>query len=336
VDNPCLRPYIWGYFADLRTTVHKSVTNWTGLRITRPARPGSLQGATKAMIAVVAVLLGCSAPKQDPGSEPFRPPTRVVCLTPSATETVAAVAGPSVIVGIDYYSDFPPELTDRPRVGEFLSPNLEAILALRPDLVVLDRVQTQALSGLRAAGIATLDLRMERVADVKRALLRTGAAFGQPQRAQQLVSQLERDLAEVATIGQRAPRPPRVLFVVDRELGGLRSITAAGPHTYLSELVTLAGGTNVLADSPVPFPRISAEEILHERPDVILDAVHTDTIQRAASDWNVLATVPAVQTGRIYVLGEAMHAHPGPRLAATLRTIADLIHRPGRPPPRAP
>jgi iron complex transport system substrate-binding protein len=256
-------------------------------------------------------------------------PGRVVCLTPSSTETVAAVAGTAAIVGVDDYSTYPPQVASRPKVGDFLRPDAEAILRLEPDLVVLDAVQTEIAATLRTAGIRTLPLRMERVGDVRAGLAAIGEALGQQQRAAEVVAAIDRELEAVRQAAETAragAARPRVLFVVDRELGGLGSMVAAGPDTYLAELIDLAGGENALADSPVPFPRLSAESVLVRAPDVILDAVHTEDAARATEDWKVLSSVPAVRDGRVHVLADTVHMHPGPRLGESLRGIARLIH----------
>jgi iron complex transport system substrate-binding protein len=273
-------------------------------------------------------MLGCRSPSE-PANQTPRAGPRVVTLTPSATEIVAAVAGPDVLVGVDRFSDYPPAVTALPRTGDFVNPTLEAILRLRPDLVVLDRVQSKVDEGLHAAGVTTLVLPMTTVDDVRAGIAAVGNALGRAAEAEAVLAALEGELAAVARAAARAraDRPAvRALFIVDRELGGLGNMVAVGPGAYLDELLQLAGGANVLADSPVQFPRISVEEVLRRAPDVILDAVHTESTTQAASDWNVLAAVPAVQRRRVHILGDAMHTHPGPRLGHTVRIIADALY----------
>jgi len=278
----------------------------------------------------LAMLLGCRSPNDRAHREGDGTVQRVVCLTPSSTEVVAAVAGTGVIVGVDKFSDYPPEVKGLPKVGDFVSPHFEAILQLQPDLVVLDQDQAPLVEqSLHSVGIRTLAIRMETTSDVRDGLAAVGAALGKEAEARRVIDRLDRELAEVRAIAEKArgdgPRR-RVLFVIDRQLGGLGNMVAAGPDTYINEMIELAGGDNVLADSPIRFPRISAETVLTRAPDVILDAVHTNAIKRAASDWDALAGVPAVAEGRVYVLGETMHTHPNPRLGNTLRRIVELLY----------
>jgi iron complex transport system substrate-binding protein len=251
-------------------------------------------------------------------------PARVVALTPSCTEIVAAVGGLDRLVGVDRYSDHPAEVRRLPVVGDFLSPSFETILRLRPDLVVLDQVQSKILAGLEAAGVRALAVPMHTLDDVRAAMTRVGAALGTSEATRRAVERFESSLAAL-----RQQRPggtrPRVLLVVDRQLGGLGSLVAAGPGSYLDELLQLAGGDNALAGLGQRYAQISAETILRARPDVILDAVHTDEPGRARRDWAALGEVPAVAGDRVHILADRIYVSPGPRAAAAVRGIAERI-----------
>ncbi len=239
------------------------------------------------------------------------------------------MAGPQVIVGVDQYSKAELEpVAKLPSVGDFISPSMEAILRLEPDLVVLDADQTRVEDGLEAAGIDTLALRMKMAGDVTEGIRQVGVALRRTAEADEAIARIESDIAAVKKFAaeQRGDGPaPRVLFIIDREMGGLGNLIAAGPDTYIDELIESVGGTNVLHDSPVPYPRISVEEVITRAPDVIIDAVHTEELQRASSDWDILSTVPAVQLGRVHVLGNTMYTHPTPRLGETLRGLAERV-----------
>jgi len=299
-------------------------------RCLRTARGGicALRTPPYLVVAVaIGTLLGCRSPNEQHGD---RKGPRIVCLTPSSTEVVAAVAGVDAIVGVDKYSDYPEPVKQLPKVGDFVSPHFEAILRLQPDLVVMDEDQAPLIEkSLREAHIRTLALRMETASDVTDGLAKVGEALSLQDQAEREIARVEAELAQVRELARKARGggpPRRVLFVVDRELGGLGNMVAAGPDTYINEMIALAGGENVIDDSPVRFPRISAELVLTRAPDVILDAVHTKAVQRAASDWNALSSVPAVANGRVHVLGDTMHTHPSPRLGLTLRRIVELIY----------
>ena len=286
--------------------------------------------------ALLVLALGCSSPPPSPAPAPGAPaPQRVVCLTPSSTELVAALGAVALVVGVDEYSRYPREVHGLPKVGDFVAPNLEAILALHPDIVVADSAQKQIAPRLQQAKITTLFVDMQTIGDVRAALLEVGRALARKPAAEAAILLLDRALSDAAGRASagvaRTGRRPRVLFVVDRQAGGLASVVAAGPGSYLDELLTLAGGDNVLADAPMRYVPITAEVIVARAPEVLLDASHVEDPARARDDWSVLASVPAVATGRVYLLDDAAAVTPGPRLGAVLARLVDLLWGPPAP-----
>ncbi len=275
----------------------------------------------RVVIALIAAatLAGCAR------AEHHQRRKRVVTLTPSSTEIVAAVGGPDLIVGIDKYSVYPAQIRDRPVVGDFLNPSFEAILALRPDLAVVDTVQMKVADGLRAAGIETLVLDMHTIADVRTGIARVGKVLDATARADELISALDRDIAAVARRGRARSSPrPRVLAVVDRRHGGLGAVVAAGPGSYIDELLAVVGARNVMEASTVRYSNITAEQILRGQPDIILDSIHDDS-GRAQRDWAMLATVPAVANQRIHGLADPIYRSPSPRVGHALLGLEAII-----------
>jgi iron complex transport system substrate-binding protein len=276
---------------------------------------------------LMAALVGaCSRRDPAPAHGPVR---RVVTTTPSSTELVAAAGGAGLLVGVDKFSAYPPDVKRLPVVGDFVSPNVEAILQLHPDLVVLDAVQVRTAEALRAGGVRTLVLDMKNIGDVLDGLTQAGRALGAGERAAAERARLEAAIAEARTRGHARAHRPRVLLVVDRELGALRSLVASGPGSYLDELVTLLGGENVLAGSAVMYPKISPETVIESAPEVIIDATHTDDAAAALRDWNALAAVPAVAHGRVHMIGgggeSAYYQAPSPRLDKALAGLEPML-----------
>lgn len=259
---------------------------------------------------------------------------RVVTLTPSLTELVFALGAGDRLVAVSDYCDYPEAVKALPRVGSFLSPAIERILSLQPDLVLLDGVQADAAAMLTQAGTHAVAVPMQDLAQVRAAFTRVGQQLGDRHaQAAELLAKLDAQIAAVSA--RTASQPPRkTLFVVDRQIGSLRGLVVAGPGSYLDELVRLAGGRNVFSDMSPRYAKVATEAIEERQPDVILDAVHTDLAGAAArrADWNELGTVTAVRQGRVHILANRMFVTPGPRLGDALRQIADLLH----PPPGAP
>jgi iron complex transport system substrate-binding protein len=254
---------------------------------------------------------------------------RIVCLTPSSTEVVAALGATDEIVGVDQYSVYPLEVQHLPKVGDYIAPNLEAILALHPDIAVLDAVQSQAQGKLQAAGITTISLKMMTVDDVRIGLRQVGATLGRQAQAEALVARLDADLARLRDEAMKkraaAGHAVRVLVVVDRQPGGLGGIYAAGPHTFLDEVLTLLGAENVLASSPVSYANLAADHVIALAPDVILETTPATDPAKARLDWNVLASVPAVAHQRIYQVADPALQAPGPRLASGIARLLPLL-----------
>lgn len=253
---------------------------------------------------------------------------RVITLTPSLTEIVFALGAGDRIVGVSDYCDFPPAARQRPKVGSFLSPSIERILALHPDLVLLDSVQHDVAAMLEHAGSRVLLVPMQDLGQVQASLVSIGRALGDREQAgEALRAQLEREIAEVRS--QTAGQPPRrVMFVVDRQIGGLRGLVVAGPGSYLDELMRVAGGENIFSDMKARYGKVAVETIEERRPEVILDAVHTEAGQAELlrQDWMVLARVPAVATGQVHVLGSREFVTPGPRIGQVLHELVALLH----------
>lgn len=280
-----------------------------------------------ALTFAMAGLQGCNSPgKPQAGGQP----RRVVCVTPTATEIVAALGALDRIVAVDQFSSYPPAVASLPKVGDFISPNVEAILAAAPDILVGDFAQAAQLTQLRDRGIQVLVPRLQTVQDVRDATRAIGVALGEIPASEAVIATIDRDLAatdaRIAAALAASPTRPRVLLIVDRQLGGLGSMVAAGPDTYFDELLGRARAINVLADSPARYARISIEEVLARRPDVILDAVHTADTVRARVDWDALPTVPAVAQGRVHVLGDTVFVTPGPRIGTAYARLADLLY----------
>lgn len=260
-------------------------------------------------------------------------PRRIVSLAPNATEILFALGLGERVVGVDAFSDFPLEARSRPQLGGLLDPDLEATLRLAPDLVVLVPSEDDVARALASAGVRTLVVPHEDLGDVEEAILAVGRAAGVERRAAQLARGLREELARAAVERTEAERP-RVLFVVARDAGQVASLTAAGGRTYLDELIRLAGGRNVLADSPVRYPQLSAEGVIRLRPDVILEWAPgvRGTGDRPSpedparlDDWRRLPGVPAVEGRRLHVLHDVLWLRPGPRVPEALRRLGPLL-----------
>jgi iron complex transport system substrate-binding protein len=272
-------------------------------------------------LAISIAAFGCAKKRSPQG-----PIERVVTLTPTGTELVAAVGAADMLVGVDRFSDYPASVADLPKVGGFTDPSFEAIVKLRPDLVILDNVQSKVIDGLRSASIRTLVLDMHTVSDIREGLTSVGEALGHSARAAELVAEIDATVDRVSARRTADDVRPRVLLVIDREIGGLGNMVGAATGTYGDELLALLGAENVLADSGVRYPRLSAERILRAKPSVILDAVHNPGTESHLEDWNLLDSVPAVATDRVVALQDPAYFSPRPRVVKALTDLERILY----------
>jgi iron complex transport system substrate-binding protein len=238
------------------------------------------------------------------------PAERIVSLVPSVTETLREIGATDRIVGRTDF-DTSPWAKELPSVGGGLEPNLEAIVALRPDLVVRfagsqDRRTPARLDDL---GIPHVAVRPDRVEDVLEAARLMGLATGRPDAARALVARIQHQLDDVRALVRSLPRK-RVAYV----LGGTPP-WVAGPGTYIHELVTLAGGDNVFSDLDDLYAAVSPEEIRSRDIEIVL-----------VSGAEAFDTSLAPEA-RVEVVDAAIEI-PGPELAQAAHRLAELIHGP--------
>jgi iron complex transport system substrate-binding protein len=250
-----------------------------------------------------------------------------------------AIGAGSRVIGVSSYDHYPPEVALRQKVGALLDPDLERILALRPDLVVVYGSQDDLRRKLQRASVGVFDYRHGGLAHVGETMRALGARVGLTADADRAAAGLERALADIGRRVAGQPRP-RVLIVIDREPGSLRQVLASGGLGFLHDLVTLAGGDNMFADVARESVHASSEAILARAPDVILElrpgasgATGIPSIGAGAgadtTAWRVLGAVPAVRTGRVVALVGDEFLVAGPRVAQAAQGIARVLH-PGR------
>jgi iron complex transport system substrate-binding protein len=248
-----------------------------------------------------------------------RPARRVVSLNPTTTEILFALGAGGRLVGRTRWDLFPDSARHVPDLGDGIRPNVEAILAARPDLVVLyaGRENRDAARRLTEAGVRVLALKVDRIADFQRATRLLGAAVGEPRRAADVVDSVTRTLDRVRAV--TAPLAhPRVLWPMNAD-----PLYVIGAGSFLSELVEIAGGTNVFADAREPSPQVSREEVLRRDADVVLASPTGARRYTTDPAWGALR---AVRDGRVLVYDTTLVPRPAVRLGEAAVSLALLLH----------
>jgi iron complex transport system substrate-binding protein len=259
-------------------------------------------------------------------------PTRIVSLAPSVTETLFALGLGGRVVGVTRFCAYPPEARDRPRVGGYFDPSYEAIVALRPDLVVILREHEEPKKFLDGLGIRTLTVNHKNVAGILASVTAIGTAAGVPDSARALDAQLRDAISRVQARTASLPRP-RVMVSVGRDLGSgaLKDVFISGSDGFENDLIDLAGGVNVATGKTIAYPTVGAETILGLNPDVIIEiapnlAQAGLTPEEVIQEWDAAPQVAAVANHRVYVFDRDYDGLPGPRFPLALLDFARAIH----------
>lgn len=259
-------------------------------------------------------------------------PVRIVSLAPSVTEVLFALGLGDRVVGVTRFCSYPPEATELPEVGGYLDLNLEAIVALDPDLVIAIQDHDAAKARLEDLGLRVLQVDQESLSGILDSITVIADACGVPDRGNRLADRIRGRLQSVED-RVRGLEQPRVLAVVGREVGQgtLTTVWVAGRTTFYDDLIGLAGGTNVAPPSVVAYPEVSREGLYHLDPDVILDMLADLDVRgadsaTAAADWRDLPELKAVRSGRVHEVVSELAVVPGPRIGELVEEIARATH----------
>ena len=267
-------------------------------------------------------------------------PTRIVSTLPSITETLFALGLGDRVVAVSQHCRYPPQVLALPKVGTFVKPDLERIISLKSDLVVIsDRAAGNFAERLGALQVPFVAVPSRTLSDVTLAIRQIGAAAGIESHAGEVAEAIERRLDDIRRLSVAQPRP-KVLLILGRNPQALTGMVAAGSDSYLNDLITIAGGLNVLGEPGVPpYPHISLENVLELKPDVIVDvidlsapaAVRARRAEASRELWRPFRTIPAVRNGRVHADAIDALVVPGPRVVDTAEWLAALIREPSRP-----
>jgi len=252
------------------------------------------------------------------------PARRVVSISPATTEAVFALGAGNRLVGRSRFCNYPPEVKKIPAVGGFVDPSFEAVLALKPDLVV--GVQGPGLKDfaerLEARGIGTYFPPTQSFEEIAAMLIGLGKRLGDEPAGKRVADHIREQRDAVARSLAGKPRP-RALVVF-----GLRPIVVAGRGSFPDEMLRLAGADNVVTGERTRFPTLGIERVLALDPDVVVDttgAVMQEgmTITKDLPGWS---EVRAVKEDRIVRIQDDRVLRPGPRVGEGLEILAKALH----------
>jgi iron complex transport system substrate-binding protein len=249
-------------------------------------------------------------------------PQRVVSLAPSVTETIFALGFGDRLVGATTSCDYPAEALKIPKIGGFMSPSLETIVAKRPDLVIGVSSATDPAKAreMERLGLKVTLISLASVNDILNSIKSIARLLGSPQAGERLVRKITLQMDQVKERVAPAPRRATLLLV------GLRPLIAVGGKNFIDELITLAGGKNIAGDAAQPWLNLPDEYVVARAPQVIIEASMGSERGASGKHWSDLKSIPAVKDGRVYSYPSDKILRPGPRIGEGLEEIARLVH----------
>ncbi|HEX6279004.1 MAG TPA: cobalamin-binding protein [Pyrinomonadaceae bacterium] len=244
---------------------------------------------------------------------------RVLSLAPSLTESIYAVGAGDKLVGVTTYCNYPEEARAKEKVGDTQTPNIERIVALKPDIVFVSTAsQLEAfMQTLEQQNIAVYVMDAKDVDDAINDLQTLGEILGMTDTADELASALDGRVKEVAD-RKRQATPPKVFVQISNE-----PLFTIGRESFVTKLIATAGGESVTKDVPSAYPKLSKETASAMNPEVIILSDSEDNREPNS----VFKNSDAVKNGRVYRINADIISRPGPRLVDALEQIAEFLHK---------
>ena len=302
-------------------------------------RSFSLRTLTLWWICLIALFVGCSRETSAPRNVQSRAVTddlgrqiqlpgqvtRAISLAPSITESIFAAGAGDRLVGVTTYCNYPPETASIEKIGDTLNPNIEKIIALKPDIVFVSTAsQLESFTKtLDEQGVSVFVSDPKSLDNVFRSIIGLGELFGTRENAEEAVRKLDgrRQMATHASsyVEPRAEReqPTRVFVQISRE-----PLFTIGKDSFLTDVLKLAYGESVTRDVPTAYPMLSKETALALNPDAIILSDSEDN----QTPNDVFKNSPAVKNGRVYKINADIISRPGPRLVDAIEQIAGFLH----------
>ncbi|WP_434565526.1 ABC transporter substrate-binding protein [Thermoanaerobacterium thermosaccharolyticum] len=247
-------------------------------------------------------------------------PKRIVSLSPSTTELIYAIGAGKDVVGVTNYDDYPPEVKSVAKVGGYEGPNIEAILAQKPDIVFASNLSGKdQMETLQKSGIPVVVLEAQNINQIYDSIKILGEIIGNVEKGNEIINKMKDKIKEINYKVKDLPKV-NVFYVVDTN-----GNWTAGKGTFIDELITLAGGNNVASDAN-GWAQYSMEKLMQKNPDVIITSQH-------ATNANNIKNMPgykdtkAAKDGKIFIISnDDIITKPSNRIVLGLEEIAKDLH----------
>ena len=256
-------------------------------------------------------------------------PDRIISLAPNITEILFALGLGERIVGVTNFCDYPEEAMNKQKVGGMTNPSLEAVVSLRPDIVVMttDGNQKEFEKKVRSLKIKTYVFKARRISELPQGIRDLGRALGAQEKADMLAREIERSMDAFGASGKKSQgRNNKVLFIIWPE-----PLIVAGPGTAIDDIITLLHGENSASEATIAYPKYSIEEIIRQEPDYIFIGKGHENVKAIAEGLlRKINRVPAVQNGSVCFVSDKLY-RLGPRIVKGIEEMARCIRSKSQP-----
>ncbi len=255
---------------------------------------------------------------------------RIISTSPSITETLFALGLKNRIIAVTDFCKFPEEACQLPSIGGMINPSMETVVSLNPDLIIHPSGNQRIASNAKSLGIRTLEVDMGNLGEIFDTIKKLGKALNCQESAEKLLLHLNEGIAFYQERLKGLPRK-EVLLLLGDSSDPSRDLYAAGPGTFLNELLNLSGGNNIVRNSPARYPKLSKEYIIEQSPEIIIEAGPKSNLLQSEIDlrvreWQRFPTIKAVRNNQIHFIGADYILIPGPRLLKIIEKFSQAIH----------
>lgn len=253
---------------------------------------------------------------------PAKAPQRIISLSPSNTEILYAIQADAALIAVTEYSDYPPAAQTKPRVGSYQSPDVERIIALQPDVVLSGgNFHSRTIQQLQQAGIPVVAVEPGTMREVLAAIRLIGDVAGRSGEAERVAAALAGKMAGIRQLTHREPAKTVFVEVWDEPF------MTIGGKSYLSDIVTQAGGLNVARDKPYDYMSCDFEMLYGFNPDIYIAVSHGGLgrkLRMSQHPW--VQRLNAIQKQQVYYISDDILSRPGPRSFDGLEELASILH----------
>jgi len=272
------------------------------------------------LILFIAVATACPGLS---GAETAVPPKRIISLAPNVTEILFALGLEKNIVGVTSFCDYPEAVKKKPRIGGMSNPSLEAVVSLKPDVVVMttDGNPREFAERLRSLRVPIVVFTARRISELPQGIRQLGTVLGVPERAEALAREIEGALGREDAFEGGNKRKGKVLFIVWPE-----PLIVAGPRTAMNDVINLLGYENIAEKAKSAYPKYSLEEVVRHPPDKIVIGKGSGMDMRAVSRGVLarMASAPAVKNGAVCYVGDNLY-RLGPRIVPGIKELSACL-----------